>query len=478
MGVFAGHGVPAWKRWHQLLVSRLGNSDGRGGDIIQPLAVASPALFDQSSAALGRYYENMYSDRVPQWSAVADLSPEYVASGASLAKGYRFFLYSLSSSLVKTATPEQKAQIVAAAKVMESASKALSEFEKEIDEKWDLASKTDPGLRRDVWESENLDIADRRRVKVSDRERAVADYVVALADSGHAEATLISEQITAMDDPTQKIKLPKTRRQANEDPAIWEQFYRQEFVEDVLEFKAKAPLSETLEINETVRESEFLESRWSLGGSVNFLGVFRSGGVDASQTETNEKLRADTTSIKVHIDGIQEFIVNRGAWYDENILKHYMSDVDAEEFWGANGKLNLIPRSVIAVRGVEVTVECSSETLDRYENHINAGADVGFWIGAFRVGLAGGYSRDEVIINHDQGSSTMRLVFPKDRPVVIAVRTWRPLDILGGYQPLSPRLEQRLASLYKTQDEKNSQLLSKVRAKVIMDDERPDFRPL
>jgi hypothetical protein len=475
MAVFAGQGLPAWERWAQLLVDRYSNKEG--GDIIQPLAVAYPALFDQTNKYLGRYFENMFSDRLPQWNPIPDLTPEYVASGASLAKGYKFFLYSLTSELVKTATPAQKQAINDATTLLEDSAKELQTINEDINNEWKIEKSKDPTLRRDVWERDNK-IYLRRLPKQNDFNSKLANYIRAVSDAGQAEATMIAEQITLLEDPTQKIRLPNSTRRANDDdPSTWGEYLKQEFTENISDFKSSGPSSipELLTISETSSESNYISKTWNVGGSVSFLGLFRSGGIDVSQSEIEEHVRSSTTSINFQAEGIQEFKVSRGEWYDEQIIKYFMAKVSPDTFWGNKGLLNLIPRSVIAVRGAKITVECSSTALDRYEQHIRGGADAGFWIGCFRVGLGGGFSSDEVQISRDFGSSTIEFKFPSDRPVVIAVRSWRPIDILGTVQRLSPHLEERLASLIEEDSKKYSDLFLKARNLNI---NKTSFRPL
>ena len=470
MSIFIGDGLAAWRRWHQLICDRFGVGTPDAGDVVQPLSIAAPARFDSVHSPLERYLQNTYAERLPQWLPLPNgpfKDQLYIPSGARLSTGYKLFLKSIKSSFDALQTPAQRLAIEQASQAAESARELLERFETNTLGFWELWKARHPEAERAVWERDNH-IAEKRRPLKADRDMSLAAYLRCLADAGAGEAELLAEQQMAMDDPTQQYRLPATPAQWGELPDSWDRFYRQEFSNDFVAFRDTPGVAETLDIKESSVASHYLETRWNVSASVSFLGLFRAGGLDANGRDIEEHMRSDTTSVQVGFDKLEEFIITRGAWYDEQIIRRYMGKVPAEVFWGPNGVLNLIPRSVIVVRGMHLTMTCSAETLDRVEHHLGGSADAGIWCGWFKIGGGGGGGRDEVTITRHNDSNTLTLS-PKDPKAcqVLAIRSWRPLDLLGQQITLDPA--HKLAQMAFLREQEATSLLSSVRARILGD---------
>ena len=460
--------MPAWRRWHQLVCNRYGVGSPDAGDVIQPLTIAPPAAFDSVASPLARYLQTMYADRIPQWlplPAGPFKDTLYIPSGASLATGYKLFLRSLKSTFQEAQTPAQRLAIDHAADAAQTARELLDRFDDNTLSFWELWKARHPDADRAIWERDQR-IAEKRRPLKDDRDMTLAEYLRCLADAGGAEAQLLAEQQIAMDDPTQQYRLPISPMQLRENPEGWDRFYRQEFREDFAAFREAPGGMEALDINEATSSSQYLETRWNASGSVSFLGLFRAGGLSAEGKDIEEHFKADTTNVQVSFDNIQEFTIARGAWYDEQIIRRYLNKVKPDAFWGPNGALNLIPRSVIVVRGMKMHIACTSQTLDRIEHHLSGSADAGFWCGWFRVGAAAGGGRDEVNIQRDNAGSVMTLSLKDPKSCqVLAIRSWRPLDMLGQRLEIEPG--HKLANLLAQRQKDAVHLLSSVRARVL-----------
>lgn len=152
-----------------------------------------------------------------------------------------------------------------------------------------------------------------------------------------------------------------------------------------------------------------------------------------SGSASNETIRThaenDTGKINIHCDNIQAFSVDRGMWFKAGLISRFRDRMPAG-FWGQGGRLNLIPASVVLVRGVHITVETSTEVTDYLFNKRTVGGSAGFSIGPWRVGGGGSRTTIEESYSMNRTANGFEIKDTSGRGQALAVISIKNADLL------------------------------------------------
>jgi hypothetical protein len=200
--------------------------------------------------------------------------------------------------------------------------------------------------------------------------------------------------------PLMKNRLPE-RIEWEDEPFKMSLFHKQDVSGDIFRFKRET-LQKSMTINNSTSESSTVSTSW--GGSIGVsYGPFSFGG-GASGSRLEQEARDKATSVTMSFENIQEFSIERADWFSMYILERFGAMLP--EFWGPDGLLNVIPTSVVLVKGVRVNVVSNNSYSKRVEEHFQAKKTVGW--GPFK--FSANYSRDSIYskveVNGDSFSIT------------------------------------------------------------------------
>jgi hypothetical protein len=200
--------------------------------------------------------------------------------------------------------------------------------------------------------------------------------------------------------PLMKNRLPE-RVEWEDEPFKMSLFHKQEVSGDIFRFK-KETLQQKTTINSSTSESRTVSTSWSGSIGVNY-GPFSFGG-GGSGSKLEQEARDKAISVSMSFENIQEFSIERPDWFSMYVLERFVEMLP--EYWGPEGLFNVIPTSIVLVKGVRINVVSSNSYSKRVEEHFRAKKSVGW--GPFK--FSANYSRDSIYskveVNGDSFSIT------------------------------------------------------------------------
>jgi hypothetical protein len=362
-------------------------------DQIFVLPIATNAAWDDHIRTFRLMEMNKWGNQMPSDSWVYAVN-----SNKTISEGYQYFLQSAWVAQVD-ASGAMSADVKNATKrASEDLVFTRNEYNVTVDQAQQAYSNyyaaTPPNQRvsrKKFYENQKWD--KQIEAKKSKLDEAAELYEFITANIVDPDIQLLKRAQLKLLNPNQKIKLPPSREFLN-DPDRWEDRYVTSISKDIFAF-LNEPKPDVEHIEEAQNTSEYYESRWKASVSVSFLGLFRAGGANAEQVKREQHIKNNATKIDVGFQNIDVFEIQRGEWFDENVIARFAPKLKADAWnavLGANGQLEFIPKSLLVGRGLMFSIYADSDSLDYLYEHFQAGADAGFFIGWFRVGGEGEYS--------------------------------------------------------------------------------------
>lgn len=282
-----------------------------------------------------------------------------------------------------------------------------------------------PPLGKAQWETD-FGFSATRFTYQQEVNAAVGAYMREVNTAG-GDLLEVGRALSAFSDPRQRIPLPQDADDSAS-PDSWQYWYRAGLSDDISRFLSDTYSAE-IELTDTATRTHRFEDRWSGGASVSFMGFFGAGG-----GVSNETLRThaenDTRRVNIKFENIQAFAVERGQWFKGGIIARFRDRMPAG-FWGEGGRLNLIPTSVILVRGLKIEVDTSAAVADYYFNKRTVGGGAGFRIGPWRVRGSGSRTTIEESYDMRRTANGFVLEDTSGRAQVLAVASIRNADLLS-----------------------------------------------
>lgn len=204
---------------------------------------------------------------------------------------------------------------------------------------------------------------------------------------------------------------------------------------DSLETFLQTTNSFEIKISEESKLTDRYEERWGVRGRAKWFVFGVSGG--ASDEIIEKQTVTETQSIKFTFANIQSFTVDRGSWYQAGIISRFR-DRMRPGFWGLGGRLNLIPTSLILVRGATIEITTSSEVSDYFYNKHTAGGGGGFSIGPFSFGSRASSETIRETSEIYKTETGFTLADTSGRGQVLAVTSIRNQDLLADARSVQP----------------------------------------
>lgn len=421
--VFTNDGKDAWAALHQGILRGLQGPGELKGVLLQPLQVAERADWDTSNSLLNLYREQRIANQVPTWNAVY-----FPNSGVNVPDEYQAFLDQLNGDIVRGAAVADPARLKQLDDERRAAQDRLQKNEYHINKEWDryvANNRGKPPLSRAEWEVQFGFSASRQNLQ-SQVNMSLAAYMREVNTAG-GDLLEVGRALGAMADPRARLPLPQDEDDAQLPPDSWQYWYRAGLSDDIQQF-LRTTNSWDIEISDAAQRTNRFEDRWSGGASVSYFGLFGASGSVSNET-IKTHAETDTRRIAIHFENIQSFPIDRGSWFKAGLIARFR-DRMPPGFWAEGGRLNLIPTSVVLVRGVRIEVETSSEVTDYYFNKRTAGGGGGFSIGPWRVGGSANRTTIEEQYSMDRTAAGFVIQDTSGRAQVLAVASVRNLDLL------------------------------------------------
>ncbi|WP_421249285.1 hypothetical protein [Aeromonas sp. 603359] len=423
--LFKNSGKDAWAALHHAIVDRLGGSQELRGLLIQPLQVAERADWDTPNRLLNMYREQRIANQVPTWNAI------YIPNaGINVPGEYHAFLDQLNSKVIADAGVADPKKLERLDLERKAAQDKLQKNEFFVNHQWDryvANNRGKPPLTRSQWEVD-FGYAAAKFGYQQEVNAAVANYLREVNTAG-GDLLEVGRAIGAFTDPRQRIPLPQDEDDAMLPSDNWQYWYRGGLGDSIESFLATNSPS-TITLEETSTRTTRFQERWSGSVNVSYFGVFGAGG-GASNETIKTHAETDTSMISIHFANIQSFPVERGQWFMAGLISRFR-DRMPQGFWGQSGRLNLIPTSVILVRGVKIVVNTSSTVTDYFFSKRTAGGSAGFQIGPWRVGGGGSRTTIEESYEMRRTATGFELEDMSGRAQIIAVASIRNADLLAS----------------------------------------------
>lgn len=207
------------------------------------------------------------------------------------------------------------------------------------------------------------------------------------------------------------------RKEWENDNSKWTSFKKQWFNEDIFRFKEQN-INPEYEINSLSQESTTIATSW--GGNAGWSGGWWNIGGGASGSTLNIEASTDVTAIKIKFKNLQDFYFNRSRWFDRAVIEKYGNL--AMNYFGKNGKLNVIPISYIVGRGLELKITSTQTHTVHMEEHWRVNGSIG--IGPFSFGA--NYSKDKIYSKFESQGNSYTLTDLSDICYVIGIRCYLP----------------------------------------------------
>ncbi len=394
--IFGNFGEPAWSRMWKYFEKRYGTVSS--GDLVMVPPVAPNSAWDDRDGTLRLMEMYQWGDRIPSNSW--QYSPN---AGKRVSDGYQELL-DIAQNIIWAGggmTPEQREALRRVSEPLDTARKLLRKDEDYCDASYAEHVRTKPPKERltkkEFFRQQKCDVqieADQKLVGTN-----AAAYAKALKDINNPDQKLLGRAILKHANPKQKISLPPVRELVGRTD-LYERHYTS-FIDGDIDAFMREKTPETENITESESQSDFYEQHWKASVSVSFLGLFRTGGADAEQLKREQHVKNNTTKIDISFANVKTFNIQRGEWYDQQVVDRFatlLTRPSFDQMFGQGGALELVPKSLLVGRGMKFSIYADSDSLDYLLETFHAGADVGFFIGWFRVGGDGQYnSRKESI---------------------------------------------------------------------------------
>lgn len=436
--IFKNDGKGAWAALHNGIIAGLGGDKEPTGVVVQPLQVAERADWDTQNSLLNMYREQRIANQAPTWNAL------YVPSaGINVPDEYQAFLDQLNSKVITdagAADPEKLKRLDAERK---AAQDKLQKNEYFVNQQWDryvANNRGKPPLTRLQWETD-FGYSATRLTYQSEVNATMAAYMREVNTAG-GDLLELGRALSALSDPRQRIPLPQDEDDAKLSSDNWQYWYRAGLGDGINEFlSTSAPWD--IELNEQSIKTTRFEERWSASVNASYFGFFGAGGGTSNET-IKTHAEDETSGIKIHFENIQSFPVDRGQWFKAGLISRFR-DRMPKGFWGQSGRLNLIPTSVILVRGLKIEVTTSLTVTDYFFNKRSTSGSAGFSIGPWSFGGSGGRTTIEENYDMQRTGTGFTIEDKSGRAQVIAVWSIRNADLLNTLIETAP-LHQSLTS--------------------------------
>lgn len=429
--IFENDGKDAWAALHKGILAGLTGDTELRGVIVQPLQIAERADWDTSNNLLNLYREQRIANQMPTWNAI------YIPNaGINVPDEYQVFLDQLNSKVIADSGIIDKAKLERINLERIAAQDKLQKNEFFVNKQWDryiANNRGKPPLTRLQWETD-FGYAATRLSYQSEVDLANAAYIREVKNAG-GELLEVGRATSALADPRQRLPLPQDENDVEQPSDNWQYWYRAGLTDNLSNF-LKDTFNWSIELTEASERTTRFEERWSGGAGFSYFGVFGVSGSVSNET-IKKHAETDTSSIKIHFSNIQSFAVERGQWFKAGVISQFR-DRMPPGFWGEAGRLNLIPTSVVLVRGLKIEVTTSALVTDYFFNKRTTGGSAGFRIGPWRVGGSG--SRTTIEENYEMLRTTTGFTLEdiSGRAQILAVTSIRNNDLLASEQDSTP----------------------------------------
>jgi hypothetical protein len=376
------------------------------------------------------FRKRLLGDNIPSYHSTNTTS--YIATGKSVAIGYKQYLEQLNNELIsRIAVPIDRDEIQKALKVYMKAQKALNIYQRDANADWKAKKSKNPNLSREDWDSNYGDMGYSAFVRILIDDVSISYGLYKNKQASYPALNRVSTALYNLDNnPKEKISLPQSEDDLKY-PDAWQSFSKTSLDIGMKWndfFSIDSPSK--VDILESSSTSSRYESSWSAGGSVSY-GFFSVGG-SGSGGHIEEHLRSGTQSVKFSFKRIVPATILRGTWFDEGLLAPYLSYVDKEEFWGKNGTLNLIPIMAILGRGLEVEIETSSAAYDAFQDWHRTSGNAGFSFGPWSVGGGANSSTSSSSVSNTSSGTKISFKDNSNQIYVISVVSQKMDDYLSS----------------------------------------------
>jgi uncharacterized membrane protein YgcG len=396
-------------------------------NVIQPsgatVIVQAPTVFRPLAIQAGvdrrlsMFRKLLIGDKIPNYGNKNKNS--YLASGASVQAAYVQYLQELNVALTnKYAVSADINEINSLRDQYNSASKALSAFDRAAAKDWAVKKRANPGLTRLQWDKDYGDIG------YTNQYNELFDDVTASYGAWQAKAkpypelTRVANKIyDCNNNPVNRIPLPTNDDELNDPPESWTPFLKSNLdLQDFLTSDARQGFA----INQASSTSTSYQSRWEAGGSVSY-GFFSIGG-SAGGGSIENHLRAGAQALNFSFARLMPVSIIRGSWYDEGLIRlPYNGYVDKTNYWSPNGQLPLIPIMVLLGRGLQVSIATDSVSYDEFQSWHHSGGSAGFSFGPWSVGGGANSSTSSSSVTNTSTGTTISFTDSSITPYVLAV---------------------------------------------------------
>jgi len=305
-----------------------------------------------------------------------------------------------------------------------------------INHEWDryvANNRGKPPLSRAQWESDFGFSANRLNLQ-RQVDSILAAYMREVNTAG-GDLLEVGRALGALSDTRQRLPLPQDEDDATLPSDSWQYWYRAGLADNIDEFLRTSNVVEINLTDVSTRTTNFHE-RWGGSFNVSWFSAFGVGGSVSNET-IKEHSETDTSSIKIHFENIQSFPVERGQWFKAGVVSRFR-DKMPKGFWGASGRLNLIPAAVTLVRGVVIEVNTTTTVTDYFFSKRTTGGSAGFSIGPWRIGGGASKTSIEETYSLEKTGSGFLIKDNSNRAQIIAVTSIRNADLLSSPSPMSP----------------------------------------
>lgn len=429
MSIFLNEGQTAWEIYWKAIENLMGGDSNY--TVVQPLAIASRVEFDSGYPKHNLYLKNSLGNRIPTWGALYRNT-----AGLTVSDEYLAFMDRINEAVVGDQSGEEQRRLREIDNQRKDIRTRRNALRREIKVAWDDYCFVTPAnsqmsyamwLQEEGWETE-LGILTRELESINGR------YIVVFNNTGGVVAE-IGRATAALEASTSKYRLPATTDEENQPPESWSEFYKTAIQVDIQRFKQDR-VETTIQVSEEQHRSSNISKWWGGGGSVSY-GWFGFGGGFGGTSNHSQVIRnteSHTLSLKINFKNVSSFPIVREPWFKEGLIRQYASKLP-RSFWEANGRLNLIPTSVLLAHGLSIDVKTDDETRDYYyESHRTSGR-AGFRIGPWSFGGSGGSTSTTENTSVEKTETGFKVSDTSGRAVVLAVSSFRPLDLLPAPEP-------------------------------------------
>ena len=430
----------AYAAWTKAIEDFAGNP-GSPAVIQSPTVLRPLKVKDDVNPNLAWFRRLIVGDSIPLYGKLNPLA--YVdATNKSVGDGYKQYIAALNAVAIrKYVNPNDQAEIDKAVQSYIQAQTALTAFVRDATRDWVKQKSADPELSRAAWDDSygSMGYTPERNLLLSDSQMKYGKYK-ALA-TPYPELARIAESLSKVDSgSTSQVYLPNSEAVAKLGPDAWDPYFRTDLDLgiDWSDFWANdAP--DARAIREDSATSSSYEHRWSAGGSASY-GFFNVGG-SASGGNIERHFREGTQALRMSFKRLVLGTVTRGKWFDGGLVSSapYYKWVDADEYWGANGTLNLIPTGVIIGRGLTIEIDTSQTAYDEFQSWYQQSAGGGFSFGPWSVGGSEGSSTSSDSVTNTSSGQTVRIVDNSAQAYLIGVISLK-MDDLAANQEVYRRI--------------------------------------